>query len=613
VLKHRIQTLFFAMAVGLLATGCQTYEQQNRVIQYWHQGNLTNAVAEATKMADQNAKNKDAIIWRLEQGAVLRGNGQYEDSNKAFDLAQEKIDDYAQKAKVRVGQEAGALLSNQANLDYEGRAYDGIMLNTYKALNFLALGETDKARPELIRAYQRQQDAVEDNKKRIEAAQAQATNTTTTTTSTTANTTDTTASSSMFKKRSKSAANTDAAANNNTTNTNSAASSAAVEKAQKDPKFQAQIQSVYTNLGNLKPYANYVNPFTVYLDGLYFMANAADASDLERAHKSLERVAGFDPDNNYVKQDLAAVDGVMQGKPLTPTTYVIFETGCAPVRDQIRIDIPIIVARVSYVGAAFPTLKPQGNCLSRLTVTANSPIVTANDTVTTASSTSTTTTTNNTAPATSGTSTATNETATTVGGTSTATNDTVTTVNSTTTTTNNTTVTTGSTTTTTNGTTVTSSSTTTTVGITTATSSSTTATTSLIASMDSVIGLDFKNEMPVVITKTVAATVTKAVAAYMANEAVRQAGGDIAGLFAQIGTAVYQAAVNIADERTWTTLPKEFQVCRFSTPPDRKIVLETPDGTQKIPVTIEDGTINIVYVRSITATSPLLVTQMKLK
>jgi hypothetical protein len=47
------------------------------------------------------------------------------------------MDDYAQMAKVRLGQETGALLSNQANLDYEGRAYDGIMLNTYKALNYL--------------------------------------------------------------------------------------------------------------------------------------------------------------------------------------------------------------------------------------------------------------------------------------------------------------------------------------------------------------------------------------------------------------------------------------------------------------------------------------------
>jgi hypothetical protein len=591
VLKQRIQTLFFAVAVGLLATGCSTYQQQNRVIQLWHQNNLTNAVVEATKMADKNAKNKDAIIWRLEQGAVLRSAGKYQESNAAFDKAQEKIDQYAQKAKVRVGQEAGALLSNQANLDYEGHSYDGIMLNTYKALNYLQLGEPDKARVELIRAYQRQQDAVEDNKKRIEKVQAEAAR-------------------SKDKK--------------------------AMDKAQESPKFKSQMQGAYASLDNLKSYADYVNPFTVYLDGLYFMANPADASDLERAHKSLERVAGFAPDNQYVKQDLAAVDGVMQGKPLAPTTYVIFETGCAPVRDQIRIDIPIIVAKVSYVCAALPTLKIQGNYLPSLTVTANSPIVTANDTVTTASSTTTTTgdtnatvtgatavtgDTNTTATSTTATgdtnatvtsTTATSDTNATVTSTTTTTSNTNTTVTSTTTTTSNTNTTVTSTTTATGDTNATVTSTTMATSSTTATASSTMAMTSPIASMDSVIGLDFKNEMPVVITKTIASTVAKAVAAYAINEAANQQDAFV-GLFAQISTAIYQAAVNIADTRTWTTLPKEFQVCRFSTPPDRKIVLETPDGIQKIPVTIEDGTINIIYVKSITAAGPLLVTQMKLK
>ena len=586
VSKSHVRSLLLAGILGALATGCTTYQQQNKVILCWQQGNLTNAVVEATKMADQNAKNKDAVIWRLEQGAVLRANGQYDESNKAFDKAQEKIDQYAQEAKVKLGHEAGALLSNQANLDYEGRAYDGIMLNTYKALNFLALGEIDKARPELIRAYQRQQDAVEDNKKRIEAAQSKihATNTTATATTTnvsTTNTTDTTSIStttnasvadtttpapsdsstgSMFKKKSKktttSTASTGAVANNNSPN-----SSAAVDKAQKDPKFQAQMQGAYTNLDNLKPYANYVNPFTVYLDGLYFMANAADASDLERAHKSLERVSAFASDNDYVRQDLATVNDLINGKPLTPTTYIIFETGCAPVRDQIRIDIPIIVTRVSYVGAAFPTIKPQGNYVTSLIVTANNTTTTTNDTSSTANNTTTTT------------------------------NSTTATANSTTTTTNSTTSTTSSTT---------------------STANSTTATTSLVASMDSVIGLDFKNELPIIVAKTIASTVTKAVAAYAINEAANQQDA-IVGLFAQIGTAIYQAAVNIADTRTWTTLPKEFQVCRIPTPPDRKIDLATSNGLQKTSVTIGDGTINIIYVKSINPVTPLLVTQLKLK
>ena len=464
--KRGIQPLLFAAAIGLLATGCRTYEQQNRVIQSWHQGNLPSAAAEATKIADQNANNKDAIVWRLEQGAALRGNGQCEASNKAFDQAQDRIDQYSQEAKVKVGNEAGALLSNQANLPYTGRAYDGIMLNTYKALNYLQLGEPDKARVELIRAYQRQQDAVADNQRRIEKVQGEA-----------------------AKSKDK----------------------ATMDKAEQDPKFKSQMQGAYTGLDNLKAYANYVNPFTVYLDGLYFMADAVDASDLERARKSFERVVGFDPDNEYVKQDLATVDDLMNGKPLTPMTYVIFETGCAPLRGQIRIDIPIIVTKVSYVGAAFPTLKPQGNYLPSLTMTANG----------------------------------------------------------------------------------------------------TSQTTSLVASMDSVIGLDFKNEMPVVITKTIAATVTKAVAAYAVNEAANQQ-SSLLGFASQIGTAVAQVTVNIADTRTWTTLPKEFQVCRLPTPPDRKIEL-TVGGSQKTSVTIADGTINIVYVKSINPGTPLLVTQIKLK
>ena len=464
--KPCLRPLLSAAVIGLLATGCRTYEQQNRVIQSWHQGNLPSAAAEATKMADQNANNKDAIVWRLEQGAVLRGAGKYQDSNTAFDTAQEKIDQISQEAKVKLGHEAGALLSNLANLPYTGRAYDGIMLNTYRALNYLQLGESDKARVELTRAYQRQQDAVEDNKRRIEKVQEEA-----------------------AKSKDK----------------------ATMDKAQQDPGFQSQVQGTCADLDRLKPYANYVNPFTVYLDGLFFMANAADASDLERAHKSLERVAGFADGNDYVKQDLFDLDNLMKGKPLTPTTYVIFETGCAPLRGQIRIDIPIIVTKVSYVGAAFPTLKLQGNCVPGLTVTANG----------------------------------------------------------------------------------------------------TSQTTSLVASMDSVIGLDFKNEMPIVITKTIAAIVTKAVAAYGVNEAASQK-GDFTALVSQIATAGYQMAVNIADTRTWTTLPKEFQVCRIPTPPDRKIEL-TVGGSQKTSVTIADGTINIVYVKSITATSPLLVTQMKLK
>lgn len=485
--KKIVPHILLLAAAGLLTTGCQTYQQKNKVITYWRHGDLTQAVAEAKAEANKNAGDKDAVIWRLEEGTVLRGAGDYRASNQAFTQAENKMDDYAQMAKVRLGQETGALLSNQANLAYEGRSYDGIMLDTYKALNYLALGETAKARPEIIRAYQRQQNAVQENARRIAKVKQEA-------------------------AQSK--------------------HSALITRAEQNSRFQSEIQDCQSSINDIKAYANYVNPFTVYLDGLYFMANAADASDLERAHKSLERTASVVPNNRYVKEDITAINGVMnQAKPLAPTTYVIFETGCAPVRDQVRIDIPIVFSKVSYIGAAFPVLKPQGDFAPVLNVTAGGN----------------------------------------------------------------------------------------------------TYRTELVASMDSIIAQDYRNELPIIITKTIASTVTKAAAAYAANDAARQQ-SDLAGLFMQIATTAYQMAVNIADTRTWTTLPKQFQVCRFPTPPDGRIELSTPGGMtasvklnapaggSKINLTSSGGeaslntgnAINVVYVKSISIGTPLLISQFKL-
>jgi len=458
--------LLLLAATTWLATGCATYQEKNRVIAHWQNGDIGGAATEAAKQADSHAKGKDAIIWRLEQGATLRGNGQFAASNQAFDEAQAAMEEYARSARISLSDEGLALFSNQANFPYEGRAYDGIMLNSYKALNYLALGEIDHARPEIIRAYQRQQDAVAENQKRIEATQQAAAK---------------------------------------------AKDGPVISRSRDNPGMAAALNPVTGNLNTPRAYADYVNPFTVFLDGLYFMAEAADSSDLQRAQKSLQRASQFAPDNSYLKQDLAVAGDLLNGRPLSPTTYVIFETGCAPIRSQVRIDLPIIFSKVSYIGAAFPVLVYQDNFLPQLTVN----------------------------------------------------------------------------------------------------HAGTAARTEIIASMDGIVAQDLKNEMPLIITRTLAATVAKAAAAYAINEQARRQ-DDVVGLLAQLGTAIYQLAVNIADTRTWTTLPKEFQYCRFATPADRKLELTTPNGI-KTAVTIEPGTLNVIYVKSVNNNSPLLVSQMRLK
>lgn len=468
---ERIHTLAWGTLAILMATGCQTYKEQNRKsADLWRTGQVKAAVVEFSTKAAKEKDNKDTIIWRLEEGAALRADGQFKESNTALEAAEDKITKFDEGAKVKLGSETVALMSNQAQLPYEGRTYDKIMLNTYKALNYLQLGEPEKARVEFIRAQQRQVEAVEINQKRIEKAEAQ-----------------------LAKAKEKEKFDP--------------------EKAKEDPKSKTQLDGAYAFLDQYKAEANYKNPAAIYLHALFFMTAATGPADLELAKHSLDEVLGMAGENKFVKEDRALLDQAFLGQPLPASTYVFFETGTAPVRDQIRIDLPLFivgVGKLPYVGASFPTLRPQDGHLSSLAVTA--------------------------------------------GETQTA--------------------------------------------------------TATLATMDAIVAREFKDELPTIIAKTLASTMAKAAAIYFINqEAKRQ--GNMAYLASQIATSIAFAAVNIADTRTWTTLPKEFQVCRVPTPADRKI--HVGDGALKTEVQVAEGTINLVFVKAINTSSPLIVSQCKLK
>ena len=121
--------------------------------------------------------------------------------------------------------------------------------------------------------------------------------------------------------------------------------------------------------------------------------------------------------------------------------------------------------------------------------------------------------------------------------------------------------------------------------------------------MDAVVGRDFRTGLPAVIFRTLAASATKAAVAKKAKEESGDLGA-IAGF-------LYQAAGAQADLRTWTTLPKEFRVCRVETPNDRRLTLLV--GPQKSEVTVNTGRVNVVCVKSFAPGTPLKIQQFRLK
>lgn len=327
--KRSFFTLSKLAALGALAilSGCNSYTGQTKGLSgAWKSGNMVAAAEIATKEATERANSRDAILWHLEHGTVLRAAGDLEGSTKAFDEAEIKVNEWEEKAKVRVGAETGAILTNQSFLTYRGRAYDKVMMNTYKALNYLAQNNYESARVELNRALQRQRDAVDENAKRIEESQEIA-----------------------------------AKAKDGTVEVDEGTKQEYdVDRAMSDPKTGPALEAALTEANSrLGAYADYVNPFSVWLDGIFFSTVGYDNSDAERGRKSLERAATFNPDNTYLQQDFQMAEEVARGAKVPAITYVIFETGMAPYRDELRIDIPtfIVTSNLAYVGAAFPRLK----------------------------------------------------------------------------------------------------------------------------------------------------------------------------------------------------------------------------------------------------------------
>ncbi len=310
------------LLVALVLGGCATYQDDTAELRSaWVAGNNLAAAQEAEAEADDSPTGIDALLWRAEEGAAYRAASYYQDSNTAFSQAESRIDYYDKAARIRVSDQALATVVNLSMLPYEGTSYDRIMVNTYKALNYLTLGDRAAARVEINRALQRQREAVRQNAEAIEAAEEDA-------------------------DRASQKARYNPEDNYN------------VNRAYNDRNFQNLLSRNYGYLQDYSAYADYVVPFTVFLEGLYFLTNPQGLSDIERSRKAFERVRGMLPGNNYLSADYALAVKRQNGEPLPRMTYVIFETGMAPTRREIRIDIPLflVTREVPYFGVAFPQL-----------------------------------------------------------------------------------------------------------------------------------------------------------------------------------------------------------------------------------------------------------------
>ena len=115
----------------------------------------------------------DKLLFNLDAGAIQRTAGQLPQSNQSFDNADKLVGDYQQWPTVRLSEEFAAAVTTARNVNYRGSLADLVMLNCYRALNDMELGNLDSARARLIRAQFVQQNIAEQFSKQLHDAQKQ--------------------------------------------------------------------------------------------------------------------------------------------------------------------------------------------------------------------------------------------------------------------------------------------------------------------------------------------------------------------------------------------------------------------------------------------------------
>lgn len=310
------------LLLGIFLSGCvSNYTESAKNFQtLYSSGNYASSLIEAESLVAQ-ATPEDEVVLKLQLANVQREAGKIKASVDTFESVENLFQGYDASAEISLSAESISAFSNPYALPYRGRSYDRIMTATYRALNYLELGDQAKARIALNRALFRQEDA-----KRMVAEKQRIAR--------------------------EEMGNVDA-------------SDRASGRLVRSYEVSNAMSEGAADFVGLPVYQDYMNPLSVWLHGVFFLHTAQGIEDVEKARKSLERAQALAPQNPSIKEDAvwAATSGSRPAVDGKCIIYVVHETGEAPVWNEHKFQLPLIIIdrNAPIVTVAFPKISPVPN------------------------------------------------------------------------------------------------------------------------------------------------------------------------------------------------------------------------------------------------------------
>ena len=320
-MPRRIASILAALGCLGLLTGCQS--SYPATAGQYATAMLNAGYADAAEIADSARESDKATrtLWTLKLASAQRAAGDLAASLRSLEQAESRFREADAKPVVALGREALSTFTDPYGLDYPGRNLDRIFAAAYQAIDHLQLGEPEKARVCLTRSLFRQEDA---RRRLAEVGRAAA-------------------------EEAASLAGSDSEA----------------DRRLSDPALGSVREDVAARFAGHRAYADAMNPFAVWLNGVFYLRTADGPADLERARKSLQVAASLCPGNPSIAEDLAlAEQAAHRPEPAAGrcVVYVVHEVGLAPAWSETVVTLPLIYAdtRTPMVNVALPTISPQG-------------------------------------------------------------------------------------------------------------------------------------------------------------------------------------------------------------------------------------------------------------
>lgn len=295
-------------------SGCSSHQHRNQMAAFnaaYSTGDY-DAALEAVSFDTGNGKSVDSgarLLELLHQGEMYRLTGRYEESVKAYDLAEEGmkfLDTEGALGKATEG--FRSVVVNDSKRAYQALMSEAVLVNTYKGLAFLAAGNSEYARIEFNRADERTRRAVDYFQQEIYEQQA------------------------ALNKEARTGSN-----------------AAIVHDSLQNDAFQMVVANHYGEASGWTVYPSFIVPASTYLHGLYFLANATGGSDYDRAATSLKRVAQMKPESAVLEADAELATALAAGRQslatLPPQIWVVYENGLGPALQESRFEVPLLLTR----------------------------------------------------------------------------------------------------------------------------------------------------------------------------------------------------------------------------------------------------------------------------